>query len=164
MGPDASRLSARAWLHGLGPAPEAREEGVASVWVIMLAFVLIMLAGLIYDGGSALNQRAKAADDVEQAARAGAAQLDIATLRGSGVVAIDPGAADQAARAYLTAPQLGYPAGTIKDVQVTPTTVTVEVDTTYSTKLLKMMGITTFPITARATARAATGIDAETPP
>ena len=86
-----------------------RERGAATVFVVMFAVVLLVLAGLVVDGGPAINARQRVADDVEQAARAGSQHIDVDELRQRGVVEIDPGAAEPAARAFLQT--RGYPAG-----------------------------------------------------
>ena len=79
------------------------EAGVATVFIVMFAVVFLVLAGLVVDGGLAINARQKVADDVEQAARAGSQNLDEAALRNinGGTVVIDPGRAEAAARAFL---------------------------------------------------------------
>jgi Flp pilus assembly protein TadG len=140
---------------------EADDAGAVSVFVITLALMLLMLGGLVFDGGSAMNARAKASDDAEQAARAGAEQLDQAALRSSGQVEIDPAAASRAAHDYLAG--LGYPDASIGPPQVVGDTVSVTITTTYATKMLNMIDIKSFPIRASATARAAVGITAEEP-
>ena len=48
------------------------EDGAASVFVLGLVVVLMIVAGLVVDGGRAVNGRAAAMDAAEQAARAGA--------------------------------------------------------------------------------------------
>ena len=90
------------------------EGGTATVFVVGFAVVLLACAGLVIDGGSAINARMKLADDVEQAARAGAQQIDIDTLRGSNVVTLDGLAAEARARQYLNA--LGYTRVTVPPV------------------------------------------------
>lgn len=131
------------------------DRGSASVFVIGMIVVLMVVAGLVVDGGRAINARARVLDDAEQAARAGANQLDVGTLRATGEVRIDPGAADAAARDFLRV--RGYGAG---DVQVTADTaqVTVQVSDTVPTALLSLIFINEFDVTGGAGARAAVGI------
>ncbi|WP_219459878.1 pilus assembly protein TadG-related protein [Nonomuraea rhizosphaerae] len=47
-----------------------------SVFTVLFSVAVFLLAGLLVDGGSAINARLRAADVAEQAARAGADQID----------------------------------------------------------------------------------------
>ncbi|GAB3152025.1 hypothetical protein GCM10027161_52940 [Microbispora hainanensis] len=66
--------------------PAGRERGSMSVFVVLFSGVVFLLAGLLVDGGAAMNARLKAADIAEQAARAAADQIDVETLRATGEV------------------------------------------------------------------------------
>ncbi|MDR8408543.1 pilus assembly protein TadG-related protein [Nonomuraea sp. 3-1Str] len=55
-----------------------------SVFTVLFSVVVFMLAGLLVDGGAAINARLRAADIAEQAARAGADKIDIDHLRETG--------------------------------------------------------------------------------
>lgn len=127
------------------------ERGTATAFVVGMAITLLACAGLVVDGGTALNARMKLADEVEQAARAGAQQIDVDTLRASGVLQLDRGQAEQAARSFLV--PRGYAGGS---VAVDADTVTVTADDVVETKLLTLIGIRTFEVSATATAEAAT--------
>ncbi len=131
--------------------PARTEHGTATAFVVGFAVVLLACAGLVIDGGSALNARMTLADDVEQAARAGAQEIDIITLRGSSVVQLDPRAAESRARGYLGS--LGY---TAMNATALGDSVTVAAQDTVPTKLLNLIGISTFTISATATAQAVT--------
>ncbi|GEK22906.1 pilus assembly protein TadG-related protein [Cellulomonas xylanilytica] len=136
----------------------SRDGGSASVFVVGMVVVLFALAGLVADGGRALNARVEIMDDAEQAARTGANQIDDATLRSSGVARIDPAAARTQATAFLTA--RGYSAGRIT-VTSDAGTVSVVVNDTVPTSLLQLAFIDSFEIEGSATARAALGINQE---
>jgi hypothetical protein len=58
-----------------------RERGSMSVFTVLFSVVVFLLAGLLVDGGAAINARLRAADIAEQAARAGADQVDVEHLR-----------------------------------------------------------------------------------
>jgi Flp pilus assembly protein TadG len=131
------------------------DTGSLSVFVVGLVLVLMALAGLVVDGGRAVNARAAAADDAEQAARAGANQLDQNALRASGRVVIDPAAAQVAATNFLAA--RGYARGEVS-VDIQPNSVRVAVSDDIDTTLLALVNIDTFHVTGSATARAAVGI------
>ncbi|WP_456789703.1 pilus assembly protein TadG-related protein [Cellulomonas sp. P5_C5] len=134
------------------------ERGSASVFVVGMVVVLFALAGLVADGGRAINARVEIMDDAEQAARSGANQIDVNSLRGAGSATIDPVEAQQAATAFLTA--RGYQAGRIT-VTADAQTVDVVVQDTVPTSLLQLAFIDSFEIEGSATARAALGINDE---
>ena len=141
--------------------PDHRDDrGTATVFVVGLALILLALAGLVVDGGLAINARERVADDVEQASRAGAERVDVLTLRQSGVVRLDPAAAQLAAEQFLAA--RGYAAG---DVTVTAdaNTVHTQAQRTVSTALLSLVFINSFTVSAQARARPASGITAAVP-
>lgn len=135
----------------MSPARRRDERGTATAFVVGMTVVLLACAGLVVDGGTAINARMKLADDVEQAARAGAQRLDLVALRSSGVVRLDERAAEESARGYVLA--RGYTSGA---VLVDEDTVTVTADDVVTTKLLTLIGIGTFEVSATATAEATT--------
>lgn len=69
------------------------ERGAISAMLVTLIVMLFVLAGLVVDGGFAINARQKIYDDAEQAARAAANQIDIETLRATGEIVILEGQA-----------------------------------------------------------------------
>ncbi len=71
------------------------DRGTLSMFVVLFTPVVVLLAGLLVDGGIAINARERAADVAQQAARAGANDLNVAALR-SGSVGLAPGACDVA--------------------------------------------------------------------
>jgi Flp pilus assembly protein TadG len=74
------------------------------VFVVLFSVAVLVLAGLLVDGGSTINARLRAADIAEQAARAAADTIDVDHLRATGEVRISDGAAACArARAILAA-------------------------------------------------------------
>lgn len=123
------------------------ERGTATAFVVGMAVVLLACAGLVVDGGTALNARMRLADDVEQAARAGAQQIDQDALRGSGVLRLDTAAATARSQGYISG--LGY---TNAGVQVNGDEITVAARDVVSTKLLTLIGINSFDVSANATA------------
>ena len=86
-----------------------------------MTVALVLLAGLVLDGGAALTAHGTAADTAQQAARAGADALDDTSLRTTTPARLttNPGAARAAAQAVLAA------ADVTGDVTVIGTTVTV---------------------------------------
>jgi hypothetical protein len=143
------------------PGPAARRVGVAARlradrgsatgWAIGTILVGLLIVALVFDGAAAMTARATALDVAQQAARAGAGQLDLALLREQGVVAIDPAAAQ------VTAEQWLHNADAEGAVSATAADVTVTVTVTQPTVLLAVVGIPTFTITAAAAAQPLSG-------
>ncbi|GAA3132059.1 pilus assembly protein TadG-related protein [Streptosporangium carneum] len=55
-----------------------------SVFTVIFSVMVFMLAGLLVDGGAAINARLRASDIAEQAARAAADEIDVEHLRATG--------------------------------------------------------------------------------
>lgn len=79
----------------------ASEQGSVSALVAVVALGLVMVAGLAYDGGQIIAAQATARDLASNAARAGAQEIDLAELRATGTVLLDPDRAAEAATDYL---------------------------------------------------------------
>lgn len=137
------------------------DRGAATVFVVTFAVVLLVLAGLVVDGGLAINARQRVADDVEQAARAGSQRIDVGELRQDGVVRIDPPAARTAAADFLRI--RGYPAAGIR-IDATDQRVVAAATIKQPTALLSLIFIHDFTISATGTARPAVGITREVNP
>jgi Flp pilus assembly protein TadG len=129
------------------------QRGSATVFLLGFVAVLMVGAGLVVDGGLALNKRSQLTDDAEQAARSGANAIDIASLRNSGVLRVDPDQATAIATDFLS--QRGY---TNISVVVTGNEVTTSAQATVDTAILSLVGINTFTVRGDATATPETGI------
>jgi len=127
------------------------DRGSATVFGLFLIMVVLVLAGAMIEGGNAMSARGHATDIAQQAARAGADKLDLAALRTTGVVRIDPTAAKAAATAFLA--QVGE-TGT---VTATPASVSVTVTVTRPGILVPILGISTLTVHATAAAAPITG-------
>ena len=127
---------------------------VTAMWAI-LALALLVLGGLVYDGGQILTARREANNLARQAARAGAQQIDENSLR-AGNPTLDPTAAEAAARDYLARQNV-----TPIAVTVTGSTVTVTVSLNQPTRLLALVGINDRTVTSTASARSARGVTGE---
>lgn len=130
----------------------APDEGTATAFMVVMMVALILVIGLVSDGGAALTAKTRALDVAQEAARSGAQALDLATYRATGQVILDPTQARTDAQRYLTA------AGTTGTVAVTGTQVTVTVHTTVDTPLLSLGGLHQLTVTASGTAQAVRGI------
>lgn len=142
------------------PRRAESERGAISAMIVTLIVMLFMLAGLVIDGGFAINARQRIYDDAEQAARAAANQIDLEALRETGQVVLLEADAVQAGRAYMT--ERGYDPGRV-DVVAGAGEVTVTASDTVNTSLLQLIFIDSFDIEGTATSRPAVGIVGETP-
>jgi Flp pilus assembly protein TadG len=77
------------------------DRGSITAFVAVVATALVLVAGMAYDGGQVIAAHNAARNDAEQAARAGAQEIDLDHLRASGDPRLDPSAAEAAALAYL---------------------------------------------------------------
>jgi Flp pilus assembly protein TadG len=129
------------------------QRGSATVFMLGFAAVLMVGAGLVVDGGLALNKRSQLTDDAEQAARSGANAIDVNTLRSSGVLTVDPDQATAVATDFLS--QRGY---TNISVVVNGNEVSASAEASVDTAILSLVGIDTFTVRGDATATPETGI------
>lgn len=135
------------------------EHGAVSVYAVIIAAVLMLMAGLCIEGGRVLNARATLADQAEQAARAGAQHLSTDDVRGGATVSVDSAAATSAARTYLA--QGGLAQGGLAQsstVDVTSRGVAVTVERDVPTTMLRLVGVTSIHVTVTGEARNAVGI------
>jgi Flp pilus assembly protein TadG len=124
--------------------------------VALLLVALVTLAGLVVDGGAAMSAHQAAVDEAEQAARAGAGALSTDALR-SGSLVLDQDAAIQSAEAFTSA--AGHP-GT---AAVAAGVVTVTIHYRIPTSVLGIIGITSLPVSATASAVDVQGVTVGTP-
>jgi Flp pilus assembly protein TadG len=122
---------------------------------------LLMVAGLVLDGGLALAGKVQAIDEAQEAARAGAQQLDLTTYRDSGQVVLAPNQAVAAARTYLTA--TGNTDAASATVTVTGDRVAVTVTRHQPTQLLGLLGLGSLTVTGHGEAVAAHGVNGPQP-
>jgi Flp pilus assembly protein TadG len=80
---------------------ESGERGSVSLWLVIFSLAVLILLAFIVDGGQYMNARERAADIAEQAARAGADQVSVASLR-QGTFVIPQAAACAAAQTLVT--------------------------------------------------------------
>ncbi|HEX8629216.1 MAG TPA: pilus assembly protein TadG-related protein [Catenuloplanes sp.] len=126
------------------------DRGSATGWAIGMMLVTMLLIFLVVDGGRAMTAKVAAVDAAQQAARAGADQLDLLALRTTGAVRLDPAAAQAAAEAFLA--NIGA-SGT---ASATAESVTVTVTRTDPTLLLNQVGVPRITLSATAIAQPVT--------
>ena len=88
----------------MGRLRRQAERGSAALFVAIFAPAMIFMAGLVIDGGAALEAKQRASDIAEQAARAGAGQCDVALLRSQGICFVNKGLVPGAVAPYRSSP------------------------------------------------------------
>jgi Flp pilus assembly protein TadG len=129
------------------------ERGSLTLMLAVLMPVLLALAGLVIDGGRKLDQAGRAFAIAQEAARAGAGQVNVSAAYRSGTFRVDQARAIAAARAYLTG------AGVRGTVSADGTTaIRVSVTITGHTAILSLVGIDTMTSTGSAIATLVSGV------
>ena len=127
------------------------EAGMVTAFVVIFTLALLVMAGLVLDGGLALAAKVQAIDAAQAAARAGAQAIDIPTYRATGQITLDPGQAVADAQAFLAA------AGERGTVTVAGETVDVTVTITQPTQILSVVGVDQLTVTGAGSATAQQG-------
>jgi Flp pilus assembly protein TadG len=124
------------------------ERGSVTVFFAISALGLLVLLGLVADGGAKLRATQQATAIAAEAARAGGQALDTAAATAGTTGHVDRTQAVQTAEHYLTA------AGATGTVEVSPdrTRLTVNVTRTTPTAFLSLIGIDQLTVTAHAQA------------
>jgi hypothetical protein len=108
------------------------DRGMVASYVAIMAAPLLLVTGLVVDGGGKIATYMEASNLASSAARAGAQAVDEATLYTTGDVVVDPDLAQDLAEEYLLA------AGGVTDfhVEVDGNVVTVTVTLTHDPLML----------------------------
>ena len=134
------------------PARLRGARGAANALIIVgMTGVMLLAAGLAFDGSRVLAARREAVDVARQAARAGAQAVDIGAVRAGGV-AIDPARAVAAAESFVSA------TGHLGHATVTGEEVVVTVAITVDLPLLSAASVPSTTVTGRGSARLVRGI------
>lgn len=125
------------------------DRGALSLFLVILVPGLLAFAGLVVDAGTKLNDYQNAAGYAQEAARAGAEQINVPQAYSDSTFVINPQQAVAAADAYLAT----LPAGvTGSATPIGDTEVQVTVHVTSPTKILSIIGIPTVSAQSTATA------------
>jgi hypothetical protein len=119
-----------------------------TAFVVVFTLALILMAGLVLDGGLTLAAKIQAINEAQAAARAGTQAIDLATFRATGQITLDPAQATTDADNYLAA------AGHTGTVEVNGDQVTVTVSITQPMQILSIAGINHLTVTGTGTATA----------
>jgi len=125
-----------------------RELGSVSLFFVMVTLALLVIIGLVVDGGAQIRNRQRADTSAQEAARAAAQAVNpAAAINGDGAQ-IQLGTAQAAAQQYLAS------AGVQGNVTTTGgTTVHVHTTTTYSPAFLGVIGVGSLSASADADVR-----------
>jgi len=124
------------------------DSGAVSVFVAGIALCLILLIGLVVDGGGRLRAAQRADTLAAEAARSAGQEIDLGQVVADGTVRVSPEAAISAVSSYLSA------AGADGSATVSPDgrTISVTVTVAYRPLFSGTVGVrTTVTGTARAT-------------
>ncbi|WP_150236394.1 pilus assembly protein TadG-related protein [Nocardiopsis quinghaiensis] len=133
--------------------PDSHDDrGQATAFLIVMAAALLLLVAFVFDVGGALSERNRTLQLAQEAARAGAQQIDLAAYRADGTVALDPAAAVSAANDFLAEAGIHGTATVDGDV------ITVTAQSVYTFRLLPLG-----PRTASGTASATPVTEPTTP-
>ena len=131
------------------------ERGTVTVFVTVFMIALLVVAGLVIDGGNTLAARREAINVAESAARAGVQGLDEDAARAASGVRLSPAAARARRQGFLDA------TGHDGIVTVEGDTVIVEVTITQPLYILGIAGLGDTTVTGRGSARGVRGVTQE---
>ncbi|MEV6236758.1 pilus assembly protein TadG-related protein [Lentzea sp. NPDC051838] len=128
------------------------QHGQVTAYVVVTAVAALLFGGLALDGGFALAAKVRAVGQAQEAARAGAQEIDLAAYRADGTLRLASNRAVTAAHNHLAASQHSGA------VSVTGNTVTVTVTIQQRTQLLGLVAVDTITVTGRGEAQPQRGI------
>jgi putative Flp pilus-assembly TadE/G-like protein len=133
------------------------ESGRVTAFVVIIVTAVLAFGGLVLDGGLALAAKVRAIGEAQEAARAGAQELDLAAYRADGTLRLMPQQASTTARNYLAA------AGRSGTISVAGNSVNVTVTISQPTQLLGLIGIDSLTVTGSGQALPLRGINGPLP-
>ncbi len=135
------------------PTVESRDRGQVTVFVVILSVGILLVISMVYFQGLKLRVGREAGNIAEEAARAGAGQLDRERAYRTGVTVVDPAQAVTQARTYLAAAGV---TGTATAVGTRQVRVTVTV--TRPAPILSIIGMESVSVTRSASADLVVGV------
>lgn len=134
------------------------ERGTVTLFVVTIAVGLLLVVGLVVDGGGKIRSLQRANTAADEAARAGGqAIIEPRAVKGNGA-SIDIVAAKTAAQQYLSAAGVNGTATLIDGTRLKVTTTT-----TYKPIFLGLMGVEKITTSGESTVRLVQGIEGATP-
>ena len=126
------------------------ERGVITIFVVTMTTAMIVVVGLVLDGGYTLAARREALDEADGAARAAAQAVSVSAR--NGVVTLDAARAQSAVDIFLA------PTGHTGHATVQGDVVTVSVSFPHRMLILGIGHLFSVNVTGRGSARAVRGI------
>jgi len=140
-----------------------RDRGSMAVFTVVFAAAVFLLAGLLVDGGAAINARLRAADIAEQGARAAADEIDVDRLHETDRVVLRGDEDAVCRRAQEIVDAQGEDGARMSRCEVGATEVTVAVRVRWSAMFLAALGFAGDEMEASATAAPDAGDGGGTP-
>lgn len=128
------------------------QHGRVTAYVVITAVAALAFGGLVLDGGLALAAKVRAMGQAQEAARAGAQEIDLAAYRADGTLRLAPSRAAAAAHDQLAASRH------TGSVSVVGNTVNVTVTINQRAQLLGLFAVDTITVTGRGEAQPQRGI------
>jgi Flp pilus assembly protein TadG len=123
-----------------------RDRGAIAIWMITTGLSMILVTGLAVDLSGQVHAKQRAQSIAAEAARAGGQQLHGATAMRGHAVVVDPASAVAAANTYIAS----APGVTGSATVTGGTRVVANTQTSYPTKFLGLIGITSLTVTGHA--------------
>lgn len=123
------------------------ERGAGGIFLMVLMFSLVVMAGFAYDGGALFAARREANNVAAAAARSGANQVDQDSLY-EGSPVLDEAAAESAAQALVNLSDATFVSADAEGI-----TVEVTVSQSHNMLFLGLLGIDELTVTATSKAR-----------
>jgi hypothetical protein len=134
-----------------------QDDGQVTAFVVVMALALVLVIGLVLDGGLTLAARERALDEAQEAARAGAQAVNLTAYRQDGTLVLTPAQAAADADAYLAS------IGADGTATATTDSVTVTVTIVQPMQILSAAGLHAVTVHATASAVPVRGIDGPLP-
>ncbi|MCX5355571.1 TadE/TadG family type IV pilus assembly protein [Streptomyces mirabilis] len=138
----------RWWRQRLEAVRGRRDRGAMELFYAGIVIIAFLVIGLVIDGGGALDADSRADYLAQEAARAGAQQIDPGQAITGEAIVVDPDAAQAAARSYLADRNVDGEVSVAADGQ----TLTVTVHDIYRPYFASLIGFTRIPATGHGTA------------
>ncbi|KMS74303.1 hypothetical protein ACM01_15110 [Streptomyces viridochromogenes] len=136
------------WHRRLRIPSNCRDQGGMELFYAGTVLIAFLIIGLVIDGGLALDRMSDADYVAQEAARAGAQQIDPGQAITGEAIVVDPDAAQAAARAFLSSEGVDGDVAIAEDGQ----SLTVTVRDAYHPYFASLIGVGEMSVTGHGTA------------
>ncbi|MGW3651719.1 hypothetical protein [Streptomyces sp. NPDC000878] len=136
------------WRRRLRIRSSGPDRGGMELFYAGCTAIAFLIIGLVIDGGLALDRMSDADYIAQEAARAGAQQIDPGQAITGEAIVVDPDAAQAAARAFLSSAGVDGDVAIAQDGQ----SLTVTVRDAYHPYFASLIGVAEMPVTGHGTA------------